>query len=84
MSSPQSVGQNHKLMIPNKFFKSVANVKCSGMTVTNKICVHEEISGKLNTVNACNHSVQNLLSFCLLSKTLKIKIHKTVIFPLAL
>jgi len=32
-------------------------------------------------VNACYHSVQNLLSSRLLSKTLKLKIYRTIIFP---
>jgi len=35
-------------------------------------------------VNACYHSVQNLLSSSLLSKNLKIKIYRTIIFPLVL
>ena len=33
-------------------------------------------------VNACYHSVHNLLSSSLLSKNLKIKIHRTRILPL--
>jgi hypothetical protein len=34
--------------------------------------------------NACYHSVQNLLSSCLLSRNLKIKIYKTIILPVVL
>jgi len=34
--------------------------------------------------NACYHSVQNLLSYSLLSKNIKIKIHRNIIFPLVL
>ena len=34
--------------------------------------------------NACYYSVQNLLSSSLLSKTLKIKIYRTIILPVAL
>jgi len=34
--------------------------------------------------NACYHSVQNLLSSSLLSKNLKIKIHRTIILPVVL
>ena len=34
--------------------------------------------------NACCHSVQNLLSSSLLSKTLKIKIYRTIILPVML
>jgi hypothetical protein len=33
---------------------------------------------------ACNHSMHNLLSSSLLSKSIKIKIYRTIILPLAL
>ena len=36
------------------------------------------------SVNACYHSVQNLLSSRLLSKNLKIKIYRTIILPVVL
>jgi hypothetical protein len=39
---------------------------------------------RLNSGNACYYSVQNLLSFRLISKKLKIKIHKTLILPVVL
>jgi hypothetical protein len=35
-------------------------------------------------VNACYHSVQHLLSSCLLSKILKIEIYETIILPAVL
>jgi len=38
----------------------------------------------MNSKNACYHSVQNILSFSLLSKNLKIKIYRTIIWPLVL
>jgi hypothetical protein len=38
----------------------------------------------LNSGNACYHSVQNLLSFRLLSKNIKIRIYKTIILPVVL
>ena len=44
----------------------------------------EEIKSRLKSGNACYHSVQNLLSSRLLSKNLKIKIYRTVIFPVVL
>jgi hypothetical protein len=43
-----------------------------------------EIKSRLNSGNACYHSVQNLLSSRLISKNLKIKIYKTVILPVVL
>jgi hypothetical protein len=36
---------------------------------------------RLNSGNACYHSVQNLLYSRLLSKNLKIRIYKTIILP---
>jgi hypothetical protein len=46
--------------------------------------MHEEIKSRLNSGNACYHSVQNLLSSSLLSSNLKVKIHKTIILPVVL
>jgi len=39
---------------------------------------------KLKSGNACYHSVQNLLSSCLLSKNVEIKIYRTIISPVVL
>jgi hypothetical protein len=44
--------------------------------------LHDEIKSRLNSGNACYYAAQNLSSFRLISKNLKIKIHKTVILPL--
>jgi hypothetical protein len=52
--------------------------------LTNQNDIHDEIKSRLNSGNACYHSVQNLLSSCLISKHLKIKIYKTVILPVVL
>jgi hypothetical protein len=38
----------------------------------------------LNSVNACYHSVKNLLSSHLLSKNVRIRIYKTIILPVVL
>jgi hypothetical protein len=43
-----------------------------GMTVTNQSLMQEEIKRRLNSGNACYHSVQNLLSSRLLSKNQQI------------
>ena len=40
--------------------------------------IKEEIKYSLKSGNACYYSVQNLLSSSLLSKYIKIKIHKTI------
>jgi hypothetical protein len=44
----------------------------------------EEIKKRLNSGNACYHSVQNLPSSGLLSKNLKIRIYKMIILPVVL
>jgi hypothetical protein len=43
-----------------------------------------EIKRRLNSGNACNNSVQNVLSSCLLSKNVKIGIYRTIILSLVL
>jgi hypothetical protein len=46
--------------------------------------IQEEIKRRLNSGNACYHSVQSLLSSRLLSRNLKIRIYKTIILPAVL
>jgi hypothetical protein len=75
-------GQNQSIRITNESFENVAEFKYLGMTLTNQNDIHDEIESRLNSGNACYHSVQNLLPSCLISKNLKIKIYKTVIVPI--
>ena len=58
------------------------SVWISSLTYQNSI--QEEIRNRLKSCNACYHSVQNLLSSRLLSKNVKIKIHRTIILPVVL
>jgi hypothetical protein len=46
--------------------------------------IQEEIKRRLNSDNACYHSVQNLLSSRLLSKNVKVRICKSIILPVVL
>jgi hypothetical protein len=46
--------------------------------------IQEEIKRRLNSGNACYHSVQSLLSSRQLSKNLKIRIYKMIILPVVL
>jgi hypothetical protein len=55
-----------------------------GTLLKNKNFIHEEIKSRLKSENAFFHSVQNLLSYSLLSKNIKTKIHRTVILPVLL
>jgi hypothetical protein len=62
----------------------VSQFKYLGTTVTNQNLIQEEIKRRLNSGNACYHSVQNRLPSLPLSKNLKITIYKTIILPVFL
>jgi hypothetical protein len=68
-------GQNHKTQIAYRSFENVAQLKYLGMTVRKLNLFHEEIKSRLNSSNACYHSVQNLSSSHL-SKNKKLKYAK--------
>jgi hypothetical protein len=79
LSHHQNVSQNRDIKIANRSFENVSPFKYLGTTVTNQNLIQEEIKRRLNSGNACYHSVQSLLSSCLLSQNLKIRIYKTII-----
>jgi len=58
----------------------VEQFKYIGTTLSDRNSIQEEIKGRLKSGNACHHSVQNLLSSSLLSKNLKVKIYRNIIF----
>jgi hypothetical protein len=68
LSPRQNEGKNHNIKTTNRSFENVAQFKYLGTTVTNQILIQEEIKKRLNSGNPCYHSVQNLLSSCLLSE----------------
>jgi hypothetical protein len=78
----QNAGKNHDIKIANRCFENMAQFKYLETTVTNQILIQEKIKRRFNSVNACYHSVQNHLSFRLLSENIKIRIYKTKILPL--
>jgi hypothetical protein len=80
----QNAGRNREIKRANRSFENVSQFKYLGTTVTNQTLVQEEIKTRLNSGNACYHSVQNLLSSRLLSKNVKIRIYKTIILPVVL
>jgi hypothetical protein len=79
LSRYQIVGQSRDIKIANRSFENVSQFKYLGTTVTNQNLIQEEIKRRLNSGNACYHSVQNLLSSCQLSKIVKIRIFQTII-----
>jgi Ser-tRNA(Ala) deacylase AlaX len=62
LSRHQNTGQNRDIKIVNRSFGNVSQFKYLGTTVTNQNNIQEEIKRRLNSGNACYHSVQNLLS----------------------
>jgi hypothetical protein len=84
VSRHQNVGQSHNLQIANKSHENVEKFKSLRAAVTNKNYIHEEIKSRLNSGNACYHSVQSLLSSHLSYENLNVKIHETIILPVVL
>jgi hypothetical protein len=74
MSCHPKSGQNQNTRTANESFQNEAKFKNLWMTLTNQNDIHDEIKSRLNSGNACYHSVQNILSSRLISKNLKIKI----------
>jgi hypothetical protein len=84
MSRSQKIGQKHSIKIANRSFAYVAKFKYLGTTLTDQNHMHEEINIRLNSGNACYHSVQSLLASSLLSRNLRVKIYRTIILPVVL
>jgi hypothetical protein len=80
----QKAEQTESINIANRSFESVTKFKYLGTTLTDQNCIHEEVKSKLNSGNACYHSIQNFLSSRLLSRNVKVKIYKTIILPVVL
>jgi hypothetical protein len=84
LSCYQNAGRNWDIKIPKRPFENMSQFKCLGTTVTNKNLFQDEIKRRLNSGNACYHSVQNLLFSRLLSRNWKIRIYKMIILPVVL
>jgi hypothetical protein len=73
VSQDLSAGQNWEIKIGNRSFENVSQFKYLGTRVTSQNLVQEEIKKRLNSGNACYHSIQNLMSSRLLSKNMKVR-----------
>jgi hypothetical protein len=78
LSRDQNAAQIGDIQIGNKSFETVEKFKYVGTTQTNQNSIHEEIKSRLKSGSACYHSLQNVLSSSLVSKSVKIKIHRTI------
>jgi len=84
VSRDQNAGRIHSTKMDNSSIERVQEFKYLGTNLTNQNFIQEEIKCRLKLGNACYYSVQNLLSSSVLSKTLKIKIYRTIILPVIL
>jgi hypothetical protein len=84
LSRHQNAGQNQDITIGNRCFKNVAQFRYLGTTMTNQNLIQEEIKTRLNSGNDCYLSEQNILFSRLLSKNVKIRVHKIIILPMVL
>jgi len=84
MSRDQNTGRSHSVKTDNSPIEREEEFKYLRTVLTNQNSIQEEIKSRLKLGNACYYSVQNLLSSSLLSKNLKIKIYRTITFPVVL
>jgi hypothetical protein len=80
MSRDQNVGRSHNIKTDDKFFERAKEFKYLGTTLTNQNSIQVEIKCMLKSGNAGYHSARNLLSSFLLSKNIKIKGYRTVVW----
>jgi hypothetical protein len=71
-------------MTDNKSLDSVEHFKYLGPTITNENFIQEGIKKRLNSRNGCYHSAQSILCSSLLTESIKIRLYRTIIFPLVL
>ena len=75
------------ILLQHSAYRQVKIIQSHGVWVSslmNQNYIQEEITSRLQSGNACYHSVQNLFSSNLLSKNIKVKIHRTIILLVVL
>ena len=81
MSGDQNAGQSHSFKTDDSSFERVKELRYLVTTLTNQNCIQNEIKSRLKSGNGCCYSVQNHLSSSLLSKNIRINIHRPIILP---
>ena len=80
-----SEGQRHNIKTGNKVFERVEQFVYLEMTLTHQNPMHRVfLMSRMKSGNVCCHSVQNLLSSSLLSKSINIKIYRNIIWSVVL
>ena len=74
MSSDQNAGGSHNMKIDNSCFERVEHFGYLRTSITDQNYIKEGNKCRLKSQNACYRSVQNLLSFSLLPKNIKINL----------
>ena len=82
-SRDQNAERIRSMKMDNSSIEMVDEFKYLGTALINQNSIQEEIKCRLK-LGRKRYSVQNLLSSSLLSKTLKIKIYRTIILPVVL
>jgi hypothetical protein len=66
----------HQFIFRNEIrLENVISIRYLGTMGTNQNLIQEDITGKLNSGNACHHAVQNFLAYRLSSKNIYIKLY---------
>ncbi|KAJ4432057.1 hypothetical protein ANN_20671 [Periplaneta americana] len=84
MFMSRDIMRNGNIKIENISFEEVKKFKYRAETARNINDTREEIKRRINMPNACYYSADKLLSSSLLSKTLKVRIYKTIILRVVL
>jgi hypothetical protein len=84
MSRYKKAGQKYSAKIANRSFENMVMSNYLGTTLIDQNCVDEEIKRRLYEGNACYHSVQSLLSSCLLYRNVRVKTYNTTILSVVL
>jgi hypothetical protein len=72
LTRTQNIGRHQDIEIGNRSFENLSQFIYLGTRVTNQNLNQEDIKRRLNSGNACYHSVQKLLTSLLLSNNLKV------------